>query len=200
MGLPEQPHRYHHGDLRNALLAAAQAQLASAGPAGLSLREVARAAGVSHAAPYRHFRDRNALLLALRERGFTLLQEAMRTAVAAVPHGPEQQLVAAGIAYVRQAVRQPAMAQLIFGGVISDAAQADTAVTAEFGNIIERGIASGVFRRRETEELAMVAWTSMHGLAMLVTAGMLQLDLNDERALEASVSTLASNVIYGIMR
>lgn len=193
---------YHHGDLRNALLQAAQAQLAKDGPAGLSLRGLARAAGVSHTAPYRHFRNRDALLQALRAHGLARLRDAMRSAVAAVPHGPEEQLAAAGTAYVRLGVQQPALARLMFGDVAGAAALAASGETApaELERIIVRGIEAGVFRQRDVQELVTVAWTAMHGLAMLVTSGMLQTDPDDPQALETLVGTLLKNVIYGIMR
>ena len=70
---------YHHGDLRTALLDAALDIIADTGPRGLSIREVARRAGVSHAAPYRHFNDKDDLIVAVVERGFDLLQETMQT-------------------------------------------------------------------------------------------------------------------------
>ena len=86
---------YHHGDLGNALLEAAGRVLVEKGTSGLSLRAVARAAGVSHAAPYRHFRDKAALLRALSQAGFERMGKAISDAVDAKPHGPEQQLIEA---------------------------------------------------------------------------------------------------------
>ena len=193
---------YHHGDLRNALLSAGEVLLQQHGPGGLSLREVARVAGVSHAAPYRHFRDKAALLQALAGRGYERLRDAIRAAAAQVPHGPEQQLIAAGIAYVRLAVDKPAITQLMFSGTL-DPAQTGPSGEAAFAalqDIIEAGIKAGVFRQRESRELALVAWTSMHGLAMLITAGLLDVDSSDKAALDALVGSVASNVIYGISR
>ena len=196
---------YHHGDLRNTLLSAAEVLLQQHGSGGLSLREVARAAGVSHAAPYRHFRDKAALLQALAQRGFEQLHAATRAAAAGVPHGPEQQLVAAGIAYVKLAVDKPETTQLMFGGTLcpSHTAPGESASEAAFAvlqDIIEAGIKTGVFRQRAPRELALAAWTSMHGLAMLITAGLLGVDPRDPQALESLVGSVASNVIYGISR
>lgn len=196
---------YHHGDLVNALLSAAEGLLVQHGPGGLSLREVARVAGVSHTAPYRHFRDKAALLQALARRGFERLHAAVKDAGASVPHGPEQQLIAAGIAYVQLAVNHAEITQLMFGGTTDPAADAagDSAGRDAFAalqTIIESGISAGVFRQREPSELALVAWTSMHGLAMLVTAGLLEYDTDNPAALEQLVGSVASNVIYGIAR
>ena len=105
---------YHHGDLRNALLEAGEQLLVERGAAALSLREVAKLAGVSHAAPYRHFRDKAALLQALAASGFERLQVDIKAAAARIAHDPELKLVEAGVAYVRLAVRNPALMQLMF--------------------------------------------------------------------------------------
>ena len=106
---------YHHGDLRNALLEAAELLLVKRGVAALSLREVAKLAGVSHAAPYRHFKSKAALLRALAESGFERLHAVIRTAANSMPHDPEQQLAVAGVAYAHMAVRSPELLQLMFG-------------------------------------------------------------------------------------
>jgi AcrR family transcriptional regulator len=196
---------YHHGDLRNALLTAAESLLREHGPGGLSLREVARTAGVSHTAPYRHFRDKAALLHALAQRGFERLHGAIRAAARSVPHGSEQQLIAAGIAYVKLAVNNPEIMQLMFAGDIEHTADgqqvtAGTDAFAALQDIVGSGIRSGVFRQRDPRELALVAWTSMHGLAMLITAGLLDVETENPAALDALVAAVASNVVYGIAR
>ena len=200
----KQSGHYHHGDLVNVLLETAEALLESRGPAGLSLREVARSAGVSHAAPYRHFRDKAALLQALAQRGFERLQLAIERAADGARQNPEQQLVDAGVACVRQAVRFPELSRLMFGGVMPQAekgASLDAAMAA-FGvleKILHDGIAAGVFRQRDAQELALTVWAAMHGLAMLTTAGQLAaLQGNDASALDSTVRVVASNVLYGI--
>ncbi len=188
--------QYHHGDLQNALLEAAETLLERDGPAGLSLREVARAAGVSHAAPYRHFRDKAALLQVLAQRGFERLRHAIEHAAAGAIQNPEQQLVEAGVAYVHQAVRHPQMSRLMCGGVQHAAA---TAAFAALVEIIRAGITSGAFRQRDAGELALAAWTAMHGLAMLVAAGQLPVSPGDgAQTLDDTVRAVARNVMYGI--
>jgi len=192
---------YHHGDLENALLAAAEALLQSHGPGGMSLREVARVAGVSHAAPYRHFSNKSALLRALAQRGFARLHAAMSAAAAAVPHGPEQQLTAAAVAYVGFAVSHAEIVRLMFGGHVEQAADStDKDAFAVLLAIVESGIAAGVFRARDAGELAQVAWSTMHGLAMLITAQQLDVDVSDSAALPERVSSVFGNVIYGLSR
>src|SRR5256885_14536758 len=91
---------YHHGDLRNALIDVALTQIAVEGARALSLREVARAAGVSHTASYRHFPNKESLLAAIAEQGFVMLGDAVGAAVQAHPDDPLAALQASGVAYV----------------------------------------------------------------------------------------------------
>src|SRR5512138_2858982 len=99
---------YHHGDLPAALLKAAGRTLEKQGIGALSLRETARRAGVSHNAPYRHFPDREALLVALAAEGFAMLGERLQGK-------PGREM---GEAYVRFALEQPQRFRLMFGGVL----------------------------------------------------------------------------------
>src|SRR5712691_4818265 len=98
---------YHHGNLRPALVAEAVRVLAEGDAASLSLRELARRLGVSHAAPYRHFADKDALLAAIAQQGFELLAAEVEAAAAQHPDEPARQLADTGWAYVRFALRQP---------------------------------------------------------------------------------------------
>jgi AcrR family transcriptional regulator len=98
---------YHHGDLRRALVTAALAAVAEDGADKFTLRDVARRAGVSVAAPYRHFRDKEALLAAVAAECALELGKAMDAAVAAAPPDPLERFRATGIAYVRFAVENP---------------------------------------------------------------------------------------------
>src|SRR5262247_3375139 len=91
---------YHHGNLREALLKAAIRLIAEVGPTAFTLREVARRAGVSHNAPYRHFEDKEALLAAVATEGFLLLSAALRDARANVEVA-EERFVRTGVAYLR---------------------------------------------------------------------------------------------------
>jgi AcrR family transcriptional regulator len=171
---------YHHGDLRSALLRAAVDLLAERGPVELSLRAVAKAAGVSHAAPYRHFRDKSELLAAIAQAGFESLADAMAAAERGHPDDPRAQLIDAGIAYVRLAVRNPHIAQLMFGGVVEPAAgpaplgRACDEAFKGLVRIIENGQRDGIYKDAPTMDLVVAAWSMVHGLAMLVTAGQLK--------------------------
>lgn len=106
---------YHHGDLRKVLVATGRELVARNGPAALSLREVARAAGVSHNAPYRHFVSREALLAAIAAAGFVALKEAL---LVAAQTEPERRLRALGKAYVRFALDHGSDFLLMFGAAI----------------------------------------------------------------------------------
>src|SRR5271165_3936717 len=105
---------YHHGDLRNALLDAARGILEEESLAALSLRAVARRAGVSHAAPYRHFPSHEALLAELAIEGFVELKDSLSKACPA--GGPTDDRIAKiGAAYMRFVARRPALVRLMFG-------------------------------------------------------------------------------------
>src|SRR6476661_4198967 len=104
---------YHHGDLRPALLQASLALIEEDGIGALSLREVARKAGVSHNAPYHHFKDRGSLLAALAEDGFATLAREMAAARAAAPDA-QARLEACGLAYIRFALESRARFKLMF--------------------------------------------------------------------------------------
>ncbi len=110
---PSDARPYHHGDLRRALVEAGRRLLEREGSAALSLRAVAREAGVSAAAPYHHFKDRAALLYAVAHEGNVALNDAMRAAFEASEPGQDR-IVAVGVAYVGFAVANPALYRLMF--------------------------------------------------------------------------------------
>jgi len=160
---------YHHGDLRAAILEAAKAALDARGPAGLSLREIARRLGVSHNAPSRHFASREALLAALAADGFREL--ARRTRAAAAAAAPDERLRATGVAYIAFALDQPATFRLMFSGLLGKDATPDllAAAMASLGGLrAEAGRAHGAER---AVEATIGAWACAHGLATLLLDG-----------------------------
>ncbi len=171
---------YHHGNLHDTLIAAAIELIRDKGPNAFSLRELAKKAGVSHTAPYRHFKDKNALLSAIAETGFKTLTERTRNAAMQFDGDPKRQLIESGVAYVELALDNPEITQLMFGGFIDTEkcpkenldSEADNAFQG-LVNLIESGKQSGVFRNEETELLALATWSMVHGLAMLITGGQL---------------------------
>ena len=170
---------YHHGDLRSALLTAAGSLLEAEGPAALSLREAARRAGVSHAAPYRHFPDREALLAALAAQGFEALGEQLRAT-------GETGARAIGVAYLRFALAQPQRYRLMFGVALSLSAHADLRRAAEDAyNALARGLPPGDARAARASGAA--AWALVHGLASLLIDGHLSRAAADAGGDEALV-------------
>jgi AcrR family transcriptional regulator len=148
---------YHHANLRPALLAAARRLLERGGPEALSLREVARRAGVSHSAPYRHFADRAALLAALAAEGFAELSE--RIAAAAREAGGAKRLGPMGAAYVRFALDRPALFRLMFGGHVRGTNHPALAEAAK---------GAYALLTAEAGPSAVKAWALVHGLAHLL--------------------------------
>lgn len=168
---------YHHGDLRRALVDAARRLLEAEGPSALSLRAVAREAGVSPAAPYHHFKDKAELLDAVAQEGWEILGDLMREAKAGVDGA--QQLTALGVAYVCFARDNPALYRVMY-----DAARDKEALPAEIQDNKESAycmvrdtmIEHGADPSQETHlELASAAaWCGAHGLAEM--AGFKQFD------------------------
>ena len=156
---------YHHGDLPATLIDAALELLAEGGAEALSLRGVARRAGVSPMAPYRHYPDKEHLLAAVAAQGFAAFGAALRQADAAAP--PGQALVAQAVAYVGFALANPAMFRLMFGpprlGAHADLAKAGDAA---YGVLAAR-VAAETPEGADREAHVLGCWSMVHGLALL---------------------------------
>ena len=162
---------YHHGDLRSALLQAAVEVLHERGQRGLSLRECARRAGVSHAAPYRHFASKDALLVAIAGQGFGWLVEAGRAAMDTVTE-PREKLDAYGVAYVRFAIEHPEHHRVMFTSELDRAAAdaADLEASDAAFNLLHEAAAAAA--PNEDPMIAAVSfWSLVHGLSMLILDG-----------------------------
>ena len=177
-GLTTSARTYHHGNLRAALLAAAEAALADG--ADLSMRELAREVGVSHAAPRRHFADKQALLDALAEDGFRRLGEQLREATTGRDF-PERMLGFAR-AYVAFAVDHAALLELMFAGkhrVEAVRVASDQAFKAPLALIVDAQAAGDVLPGT-LEEVGTIVLATFHGLAAMVNNGMLEAAALDE--------------------
>ncbi|HEY3945535.1 MAG TPA: TetR/AcrR family transcriptional regulator [Solirubrobacteraceae bacterium] len=161
---------YHHGDLRSALVRAALELLEESGASALSLRAVARRAGVSAAAPYRHYADREALVSAVAAVGYRELAERLATAHPS-PSTPEQ-LAGVAIAYVQFALERPALFRIMFGEPCDRENDERVAATAAV-SLYVRGIVERSFPQANTEALATAIWSLVHGLAFLHLDGKL---------------------------
>jgi AcrR family transcriptional regulator len=171
---------YHHHDLRQALLQGALQLIVRHGPEALTLRAVAQLAGVSHAAPYRHFADKEALLAAVAEEGFRGLEALMAAAQHKFEHDPTRALEASGVAYVTYAVEHPARFQVMFTHQIPKGSGRHPALDAAAGAAFERlvatvraGQAAGRFRGSDPLPSAVAAWSVAHGLSHLMVESLL---------------------------
>lgn len=168
-----EPRPYHHGDLRRALVDDAIALIAESGADALSLRLLARRLGVSHAAPYRHFPDKEALLAAVAVDGF----HALAARLERVGPGPGW-VAGAAEAYVRFALEQPAHFKVMFSVPLSREAHAELgrAGRAAFDALvlgIAREQGEGRARSGDAVSIAIAAWSTAHGLAALLVGGAL---------------------------
>jgi AcrR family transcriptional regulator len=162
--------RYHHGDLRAACLRAAMELLEEDGAAALSLRAVARRAGVSPGAPYRHYADRDALVSAVAAVGYHELAGYLAAAHPS-PSTPDD-LAAVAVAYVRFAIEHPALFRVMFGEPCdrdSDERVAATAAISEYVAAIVRQSFPGA----DEEAMSIAVWGLVHGLAFLHLDGKL---------------------------
>lgn len=183
------------GDLAGDLLKAAAALIAERGPQGFSLREVARRARVSEAAPYWHFPSKEALLAAVAEQGFVGLATAMAEVRERVK-SPRRRLQELGVSYVRFAVTHPSHLRIMFGPEIRDKtahpalhAAAERAFGLLVGAITEAQDAGHV-RAGNPRDLAVAAWALVHGLSALLIDG----QLRDEAGTGPDAEMLAARV------
>jgi AcrR family transcriptional regulator len=184
---------YHHGNLRPALLAAAEGALARGDE--LSLRSLAREVGVSHAAPRRHFADKQALLDALAEDGFERLGAEMRAAIAGAGPGFRARLTALARTYVRFATEHATLLDLMYAGKHRSSsleAAADAAFAAPL-ELIEEAQAAGEIVGGDLMSVAAVAWACFHGLASMGNGGLLG-DMPAEALVEVAVERLVDGL------
>jgi AcrR family transcriptional regulator len=177
---------YHHGNLRAVLLEAAVALVGERGPKGFTLREVARRAGVSHNAPYRHFASRDELLLAVAEEGFLRLKETMELALRRGPTAQDR-LQLAGCGYVEFALRWPNHFTVMFDlpRELPKDGEKGLAGLGAFGVLmgcIEDAQAAALLPAGDPLPLALTAWSLVHGIAKLAVCG--NLPMGPERTLE----------------
>lgn len=165
------PKPYHHGDLRSALLHAAEQELTERGVEAFSLRQVAKRAGVSHAAPAHHFGDTRGLLTALAAEGFHRFLAAQNQREAKADPSPDAQLTAAGLGYIDFAMERPALFRLLFG---SDRPDFSDPVLNDAATAAYRHLRDQVADLGGDEVAAASVWAMAHGLADLLSNGRLR--------------------------
>jgi AcrR family transcriptional regulator len=183
--------RYHHGDLETALVQSAGNLLEKEGVEALSLREVARRAGVSHNAPYRHFPEREALLAALAAEGFEWLGTAQRKAAEAGG------LRAMGEAYVHFALAHPQRFRLMFGGQVSIArhARLREVATKTFAGL-SGALSARVPEAQGARDSSIAAWALVHGLAQLLLGDRIAAEAKHGRGDAAFVRDVLASIRF----
>jgi AcrR family transcriptional regulator len=188
-----QARAYHHGNLREALIQAGVDILAEAGAPGLTLREAARRAGVSHNAPYRHFADKEALLAAIAEEGFRELAHDLTLARDRAAHSAQAQLEETGWAYVHFALTHPQHLQIMFGRVFADRRHypdLDEAASQAFEvlvGVIRAGQAAQEIIPGSPRQIAVGAWAMVQGLALLLIERQAPIAVGESNGEEALV-------------
>ncbi|HEY2385411.1 MAG TPA: TetR/AcrR family transcriptional regulator [Candidatus Binatia bacterium] len=191
---------YHHGDLRRALIDTTLKVISEEDVAAVSLRAVARRAGVTYAAPYHHFRDKNALLAAVAVEGYRALRHEVERALARAPRRPAARLQALAQSYIRFGVAHPAHYRVMFRPDLGDPAQEpelDAAAGQAFHGLLLiiaelRGPGTGA---EELERLAITAWSMVHGLVSLWNEGPLR-----NKTARPSVKPFADEVVRQLER
>lgn len=201
---PQKSDTYHHGDLRQALIREARASLKEKGVDKLSLREVARNAGVSHAAAYHHFRDKTALIAAVAVAAFGELEAVVQ----AVPSGADApgRLAALMRCYVIFALNNPDEFRLMFlpqlrsdevRTEVEGAGRATYAlIVAEFASLE----AAGRLKPADPEQAAITAWAAAHGLATLMLDGPLYRNAQSEAGRQTLIEASVEHLLTGLLK
>ncbi|WP_077967067.1 TetR/AcrR family transcriptional regulator [Ensifer adhaerens] len=204
------PRPYHHGDLHRAIVGAALDVLSESQSIEFSLRELARRAGVSHNAPYKHFADKRDLLAAVSAVGFELLAKQMTDATKE-HDSPRERLAAMARAYVRGGVNNPALYRLMFGGYLTgqdDGRPAIERTAAEnMKALLVDAISDGALGRliptaaansREIDGAILIFWSQMHGLTLLLVDRLVgpreKMDELSESVLQGMLNGLANSI------
>lgn len=177
------PRTYHHGDLRAALLACARALLEEAGPAALSVREIARRVGVAAPSVYHHFTNLDAITLALVEQGFAefLLQ------LKAAPANTKGRLRETGEAYIAFARANPNLYRLMFGEGFRPASSVSASIRQLRQQAYDK-LSVGLSLRLPPEKVpnaALYLWSLTHGLALLIIDGQLGANVDVDARIQA---------------
>jgi AcrR family transcriptional regulator len=194
--MADQDGTYHHGDLRAALLSEAASMIAEGGAASLTMREIGRRLGVSRAAPYRHFEDKSALLVAVAAAGFDRLKRRLEATEADAPLAGADQLRRIGEEYVRFALENPAHYRLMYGKEaltredLPDLRESANAIFEHLVDLFQAHQRSGVIKREDPRAQAYVAWSAVHGLASLVIEGQIMAPVDVDGLVRQTTGTL----------
>lgn len=195
--------KYHHGDLANSLVAATVSLLETRGSAQLSLRQVAREAGVSHAAPAHHFGDKSGLLTAVAIEGYQLLREALLASQTPEGRSPEQRLLDAGYAYIQFALNHTAHFEVMFRPALTNSENPEyIAISLAAKEVLETCIRNFLLQQspevqipeQQIQATVIALWSQVHGFANLWLAGNLG-DIKDTVRRDMIVLDVLTSVI-----
>lgn len=194
--------KYHHGDLRNTLLAIATELLAEDGVHALSLRKMAKRAGVSHNAPYMHFADKEAVLAAIAEEGFRLLTIDVESAIAQAENNTRQKLIVASQAYVNFALNHPNHLQVMFRPVdvakYPNLLKVSQASLNQLFELVKSGQERGELSAADTHEMTKAIWAMVHGVSAISVAYNTTILLPGKASVEDTVSTFVTFLLDGM--
>jgi AcrR family transcriptional regulator len=194
--------KYHHGDLRNVLIAIATELLAEEGTQGLSLRKIAQKAGVSHNAPYMHFGDKEAVLAAIAAEGFRLLTIAVESAIATSAQGTREQLIAVSTAYVNFAIDRPHHLQVMFypydPAKYPEAISASQASLNRLLELVSTGQENRTLIAGNPQAMTKAIWAMVHGIATISIAYKTNILLADDATIEGTVSIFVNFLLNGL--
>lgn len=198
--------KYHHGDLRNALILVAMQVLNEQGMSALSMRELARLTGVGHNAPYRHFKNKAELLEAVASMGFRQLKALNLRLELEFANDPETQLFESGAHILKIATKQPELFNLMFGGRISlhdcgeELKQESEASLQSLIKIIANGQKQEVFAKEDLFKQTLAAMSMVHGFSAMVSSGMLQEVAQCDQRLKALMLQVFDVLIHGLKK
>jgi AcrR family transcriptional regulator len=184
---------YHHGSLREALLESALVLLKEAGLEALTLREVARRAGVSPGAPYHHFKDKAELVQALAQRSLETLDKASLEAIQDKAT-PSEKLHALGLSYIHYAVNHPDEFRIMFRPEMSSPLEFPDPTTAPVFRVLLSVIATSTETPQRQLTTAIAAWSLVHGLAVLLIDGPLHDFTTSQEGLEKLIQAVTARI------
>jgi AcrR family transcriptional regulator len=194
---------YHHGDLRAALLAEAAEMIDEGGTSSVTMRAIGRRLGVSRSAPYRHFADKSALLVAVAAAGFGRLRDRLEAVGAGAPDAGIERLRKVGEEYVRFALENPGHYRLMYGKEAitredrPELREAANALFDELVHVVRTYQRSGTIKQQDPHLQAYVAWGAVHGLASLLIEGQILTAVDVDGLIRQTTSTLLDGMRAG---
>lgn len=195
------PKKYHHGDLKNALIKAGVEILAKEGVSGLTLRKVALHAGVSHSAPYAHFPDKQSLIAAISTEGFIQLYTELEAAISPYSKNPKKQLLEGAKAYVRFAEENTDTFKIMFSGVLEK--EKDYPSFVEISSktfklvvgVVQACQNAGVLPSAPADLMAVSVWGQVHGIVALALEGQISHTVLEKKNIENIVTFAIEQIL-----